>query len=112
MVRSFGEAVIRLEYAVDVSAYIGDAAAEMELGDRLLTALENRVAGPAVSQHSNSGIVSATVCVMDTDPLSAARKAFNELVEALRIAGVEGKVRLVELQVVEEHEEAAAGAAW
>lgn len=93
---------------MDVGALVGALAEDDLLGDRLLTALEAdlRVAGAAVLQNSETGLVSATFCVSAPDAGEAAAITTDAFRSALHIGGAPD-AHLKEIQVTEDHEEAA-----
>jgi hypothetical protein len=102
-----------LDYTVHLSAQVGATAADMMLGDRLLTALEDlekvgRLAAPVTTQDTRALMSGATFCVTAADANEAVSLAATAFREALAAAGVDGKPRIVEIEAHEDHEEAAA----
>lgn len=89
-----------MDYLVDITARIGEAAREARLGDRLLSALEAQVPAPAVGQDISAGTIGAAFTVDAEDAseaLSLARATFAAAAADLVGADVE----LVELHVSE-----------
>ncbi len=101
-----------MEYTVHVGAQVGALTADELLGDRLLTALEHlaaqgRLTGPVTGQNTATGVLGATFCVAAADAHMAADVAGYAFRRALLVALVPDDVRIVEIEVHEEHEEAA-----
>ena len=98
-----------MEFTANVEARVGSNwAADVGAADRLLIALEPAVIGPAVSQRQDASTMGATFGVSAQDAREAADVAAQRFIAALSEAGITGDVRLVELQVEEYREEAAA----
>ncbi len=90
-----------MDYLVDITARIGEAASDARLGDRLLSALETQAPAPAVGQDSSAGTIGAAFTVDAGDAseaLSLARATFTATVADLVGAA---DVELVELHVSE-----------
>ncbi len=89
-----------MDYLVDITARIGEAARDPRLGDRLLSALEARAPAPAVGQDGSAGTIGAAFTVDAEDAseaLSLARATFAAALADI----VDIDVDLVELHVSE-----------
>ncbi len=98
-----------MEYTVDLGAQVGALAADEELGDRLLTALERLdglVAAPVTGQNTRTCVLSATFCVSARDALEAVHIATVAMRTALSGSGVPEDARFVEIRIVEEQDDA------
>lgn len=98
-----------MEYTVDLSVRIGALTAAPDLGDRFLSALEDHhhVMGPAVSQNTATGILSASFNVESSSADTAAQVARDAFCEALTTIGLDGSPYFTEIHIAEESEEAA-----
>ena len=91
---------VEMDYLVDITARIGEAASDARLGDRLLTALESTAVAPAVGQDSSAGTIGAAFTVDAEDPSEALAQARATFAAAL--AGITGgEADFVELHVSE-----------
>lgn len=99
-----------MEYVVNLHACVGADAANEDLGDRFLSALENhrQVMGPAVGQNTATGILSATFDVEASSADVAAQIARDAFCDALSLIGLGKSPRFTDIHVSEEREEAAA----
>lgn len=89
-----------MDYLVDITARIGEAASDSRLGDRLLSALEAQAAAPAVGQDTSAGTIGAALTVGAEDASEALGQGRAAFAAALAdIVG--GDVDLVELHVSE-----------
>lgn len=103
-------------HTIHLSARVGALAADPDLSDRLLTELERlaaagRLAGPATGQDLATGTASAVFSIDNapaaTEALALAQKAFAEALAAAASPAITIP-DYTEIQVAEEHEEAAA----
>lgn len=89
-----------MDYLVDITARIGEAASDSRLGDRLLSALEAQAPAPAVGQDTSAGTIGAAFTVDAEDASEALGQGRAAFAAALAdIVG--GDVDLVELHVSE-----------
>lgn len=104
-----------MHHTIRLTARVGAVAADPDLSDRLLTELERleragRLAAPVTSQDLTAATVGATFCVDGApsalDALAQAREAFADALAAATNQVVTDPV-YAEIQVAEEHEEAA-----
>lgn len=70
-----GKGKVSLEYTVDLTTRIGVPAADEDLGDRFLTALEKRVVAAAVSQNTADGADFTEIHVAEAERDEAATLA-------------------------------------
>ncbi len=108
-----GKEMNAVDYTVHLDAQVGVLSREEEVGDRLLTALEQlegqrQLAAPVTSQNSETGVLGATFCLTALDASDAAVRGSLLFQRALSGIGVTTPVHIASLQVEEEHEEAAA----
>ncbi len=87
-------------YDIDITARIGLAAAEGDVDDRLLTALETGTTGPAVGQDLGLGTIGAAFTLGAGDAAAAFDVARAVFLGALREVDLFG-VELIELHVTE-----------
>ncbi|MHB9146658.1 MAG: hypothetical protein ACYC5Y_15185 [Symbiobacteriia bacterium] len=103
-------------HTIHLTARMGALAADPDLSDRLLTELErlaaaHRLSAPVAAQDLDGGTAGAVFCIDDApgaaEALDLARKAFAEALAGATAQAVTAPV-YTEIQVTEEHEEAAA----
>ncbi len=89
-----------MDYLVDITARIGEAASDSRLGDRLLSALELQTAAPAVGQDTSAGTIGAAFTV-DAGDASEALVLGRATFAATLADIIGGEIDLVELHVSE-----------
>ena len=89
-----------MDYSIDLNARVGPAAADPDLGVRLIRALEPLVPDAAVGQDTGAGTLGAAFTIDASDAgaaLEQARRIFDAALEELGVRRGE----LVELHVAE-----------
>ncbi len=99
-----------MEFRVDVTAKVGEAARDEGLGSRLLAALEEAgVFASVASQNTEAGTLDAVLYLQAEDAYGAVTMARDFFQRALVRVGFAGAAELLELHVTEaEPEEEAA----
>lgn len=100
-----------MEFRVDVTAKVGEAARDDDLGSRILAALEEAgVFASVASQNTETGTLDAVLYLQTKDAYGAATLARDFFQQALVRAGFSGVAELLELHVTEAEQEEEAAA--